>query len=149
MSGLRGAYWESAPGAARALVGVSREAAGGGVEPGIAHMAALRTSQLNGCGYCVDLHYRDGLAAGVDPRHLNAVAAWRETPFFSPRQRAALAWSEALHQPGAGGVSDEAFEGAAGAFDAEELAHLTFTIVATHAWNRLSVGYGRGVDPEE
>lgn len=139
-------YHLLAPEAARALGGVTRAAVGAGLDPVVLHLASLRASQINGCAYCVDLHYRDALKAGVPPRTLNAVSAWRDAPFFDPRQRAALAWSEALTLLRPEGVSDQVWDMLRAHFDETEAAHLTFIVAAINAWNRISISMRKGPD---
>src|SRR5579862_1034145 len=89
-------YWTVAPEGYQALTAFYRYLPGCGLEASLLHLVFLRISQLNGCAYCVDLHWRDALDAGDGARRVNAVAVWHEAPFFSARERAALAWAEAL-----------------------------------------------------
>ena len=140
-------YLKHAVDAATALVGVTRAARDSGLEEDLLLLVALRASQINGCGYCVDLHFRDALEAGVPPRTINAVAAWREAPFFTPRQRAALAWAETLTRVDRDGAPDDVYAEVAAHFDDGELANLTFALGATNAWNRVAVGFRKGPDP--
>lgn len=147
MTEQRVEYLEHATAAANALAGVSRAARESGLEVDLVHLVALRASQINGCSYCVDLHYRDAVVAGVAARTLNAVAAWREAPFFSARQRAALAWTETLTRIETGGAPDDAFAAVAAHFEDAELANLTFAVAAINAWNRVAVGFRKGPDP--
>ena len=140
-------YVEHAADAANALVGVSRAVRESGVEEELLHLVSLRASQINGCSYCVDLHYRDALDVGVPPRTVNAVAAWREAPFFTSRQRSALAWTETLTRVERDGAPDAVYEEVAAHFDDGELANLTFAVAAINAWNRVAVGFRKGPDP--
>jgi AhpD family alkylhydroperoxidase len=107
------------------------------LEPGLLELARLRASQLNGCAYCVDLHSRDARAGGEDERRLYAVPVWRETPFFTERERAALALTEAATKLTDGPVSDEVFGRAAAVFSESELAELIWAIAVINAWNRV------------
>jgi AhpD family alkylhydroperoxidase len=111
-------------------------AAGAGIDAGLAELVRIRVSQLNGCGFCLDLHTGAARSAGEDPRRLSAVAAWRRTPFFTRRERAALALAEAV--TALAGV-DDAYDEAAGELDDAELGHLLWTIAAVNAWNRIAV----------
>lgn len=146
---LRLSYWTVAPRAFQALSQLHGYLAGSGLDARLLHLVYLRVSQVNGCGYCVDLHYREALEAGETHRRLNAVAAWRETPFFDERERAALAWAESLTRVDRTGAPDEVYEEVRSRFDDKELADLTFAIAAMNAWNRLGVGFRRGPSAEE
>jgi AhpD family alkylhydroperoxidase len=99
----------------------------------------LRVSQINGCAYCIDMHWRDLIKLGADPRHLNAVAGWREAPFFDARERAAFEWAEIVTTISTSDASDEAFARLREQFSDEEIAELGFVIAAINAWNRLCV----------
>ena len=112
-----------------------------GIEPALLELVKLRASYLNGCAYCVDMHTKDARAAGETEQRLYAVPVWRETPFFTPRERAALAWTEAITEIGREGVSDEVYDSARAHFDEAELVRLTMAIVVINGWNRLSVAF--------
>ena len=99
----------------------------------------LRVSQINGCAFCIDMHWRDLIKLGVDPRHLNAVAGWREAPFFDARERAAFEWAEIVTMISRSDASDDAFARLRQQFSDEEIAELGFAIAAINAWNRLNV----------
>jgi AhpD family alkylhydroperoxidase len=99
----------------------------------------LRVSQINGCAFCMDMHWRDLIKLGVDPRHLNAVAGWREAPFFDARERAAFEWAEIVTTISTSEPTDEAFARLREQFSDEEIAELGFAIAAINAWNRLNV----------
>lgn len=99
----------------------------------------LRASQINGCAYCIDMHWRDLIRLGADPRHLNAVAGWREAPFFTERERAALRWAEIVTAIPHADTSDEEFAALRTQFSDEEIAELSFAIAAINAWNLLNV----------
>jgi AhpD family alkylhydroperoxidase len=121
-----------------AAVRVLERYAGSHVEPEIYHMIKLRASQINGCSFCVDMHGSDLLSAGVPFRKINAVAAWREVPWFSDRERAALELTEQVTLL-PGGVPDEVWNKAATVFDERELADLLIAIATINVWNRLMV----------
>jgi AhpD family alkylhydroperoxidase len=108
-----------------------------GLEPGLLDLVRARASQLNGCAYCVDLHTRDALEGGDSQRRLFALPVWRETPFFTDRERAALALTEAATRLTDGPVSDEVYDAAAQQFSDEDLASLIWVIAVINAWNRL------------
>ena len=101
----------------------------------------MRASQLNGCAYCIDMHSKDARAAGESEQRLYALDAWRETPFFSDRERAALEWTEALTLITAGHAPDDVYLRVRLSFSEEELVNLTLAIVAINGWNRFAIGF--------
>ncbi|HUR07809.1 MAG TPA: carboxymuconolactone decarboxylase family protein [Nonomuraea sp.] len=107
------------------------------LEPGLLELVRARASQLNGCAYCVDTHSRDARAAGETEQRLYALPVWRETPFFTDRERAALELTEAATRLTEGPVTDEVFALASAEFTEVELAELIWTITVINAWNRL------------
>jgi AhpD family alkylhydroperoxidase len=112
-----------------------------GLEPSLLELVRLRASQLNGCAYCIDMHTKDARARGESEQRLYALTAWRETPFFTDRERAALAWAEALTLISWEHVPDAVFEDARGHFTGKELVDLSLAIVAINGWNRLAIGF--------
>jgi AhpD family alkylhydroperoxidase len=112
-----------------------------GLEIPLLELVKFRASQLNGCAYCLDMHSKDARAAGETEQRLYTLSAWRETPFFSERERAALAWTEAVTQIADGGVADEVYDSARSQFDEAELVRLTLAIIAINGWNRLAVPF--------
>lgn len=108
-----------------------------GLEPALREIVRLRVSQLNGCAFCVDVHSRDAMGHGETERRMFAVPVWRETPFFSARERAALDLAEAMTRLAERPVSDETFDRAAAEFTQRELAELIWVITVVNAWNRL------------
>ena len=117
-------------------------------DPALRELVRLRASQLNGCSYCIDAHARDARAGGEDERRIWALTAWRKTPFFSERERAALALTEAMTPLGADGVPDDVYAAAAEQFDEHELGQLMFAIIAINAWNLVGVGTKMAPAPE-
>jgi AhpD family alkylhydroperoxidase len=115
------------------------QAASRGLDPAVGELVRIRASQLNGCAYCVDKHCADARSLGLSERQLYGVAVWRETPFFTARERAALALVEAVTGLGAHGVPDDVYDEAAGLFDADELPRLIAMCVTINAWNRIGV----------
>ncbi len=115
-------------------------AAKAGIEKPLLELIKLRASQINGCAFCVQYHVLQAERLGVSIDKLNLVVAWREAPQFSPRERAALAWTEALTLL-TGGVSDEVYAQACAEFSDKELTYLTSAIVSINAWNRFGVAY--------
>jgi AhpD family alkylhydroperoxidase len=122
-----------------ALLGVERAIAAGGLEASLLHLIRIRASQMNGCAYCLDMHSKDLRAAGETEQRIYSLAAWRETPFYSERERAALAWTEAVTDLGQGHVSDEVYEQVRHEFSEEEIELLTAAIAAINSWNRLNI----------
>jgi AhpD family alkylhydroperoxidase len=114
---------------------------GCGLEPGLIHLVKLRASQINGCAFCIDMHTRDARAAGEAERRLYLLDAWREAPLYTPRERAALAWTEAVTRVANGHVPDAVFEEARAQFSDKELADLTPAVAAINAWNRLAISF--------
>jgi AhpD family alkylhydroperoxidase len=114
--------------------------AASGLDRALVDLVFLRISQINGCAYCVDLHWRDALKAGDDPRKINSLITWREAPFFSEHERAALSWAESLtHLPDTG-APDHDYALVKGQFTDKEIADLTIVIALMNAMNRIGVG---------
>jgi AhpD family alkylhydroperoxidase len=109
------------------------------LDPTIAHLVEMRASQMNGCAYCLDMHSKDARAAGEDESRLHLLAAWRESPAYNERERAALALTESMTVLERGGVPDAIWDEAAARFDEEELGHLVVVIAAINTWNRLQI----------
>jgi AhpD family alkylhydroperoxidase len=110
-----------------------------GLEPVLLHLVRLRASQINGCAYCIDMHWKDLRALGESEQRLYSLDAWRECPYYSVRERAALEWTEAVTQISAGHVPDAVYEAVQPHFTQKELADLTLAVAAINAWNRLSI----------
>jgi AhpD family alkylhydroperoxidase len=136
-------YATVSPEGYRAMLALHRYLPNSGLEPLLIHLVFLRVSQINGCAYCVDLHWHDALKAGDPPRRINSVVTWRETPFFSPRERAALAWAEALTRIAETRAPDEDYDAARGVFTDKELVDLSFAISMMNALNRIAIGFRR------
>src|SRR3984885_10233547 len=134
-------FYASSPAAIKAMVGLEQRIAKSELEQPLVELVRLRASQINGCAYCMDLHSGDARKAGEDARRLATLPAWRETPFFTERERAALAWTEALTNIQQGHAPDEVFEEARRHFSEEELARLSFAITQINAWNRISIAF--------
>jgi AhpD family alkylhydroperoxidase len=109
------------------------------LDPVLHELIKIRASQLNGCAYCLDMHTRDARDAGEDERRLATLAGWREAPFFTERERAALALTDAVTRLGEHGVSDDVWDTAAEHFDEPELAQVVWAIAAINSWNRMGV----------
>ncbi|MEW6705561.1 MAG: carboxymuconolactone decarboxylase family protein [Pseudomonadota bacterium] len=111
------------------------------MDEGLALLVDIRASQLNGCAFCLDMHVKQARLRGERELRLHHVAIWRESPLFTPTERAALAWTEALTRIGPDGVSDAAYAQAREHFSEEALSQLTFRVVAINGWNRLNVAF--------
>jgi AhpD family alkylhydroperoxidase len=129
-----------APDAYDMVQGLGRLAAKAGLDKELLELVKLRASQINGCAFCVQYHILQGEALGIAADKLNLVVVWREAPQFSRRERAALAWTEALTFL-TGGVSDEVFAQASAEFSEQELAYLTSAVASINVWNRYGVAY--------
>jgi AhpD family alkylhydroperoxidase len=125
-------------GLGRAMLNLSGEAESR-LDRRLFELVKIRASQMNGCAYCLDMHTKDARLAGETEQRIYALSAWRETPFFNDRERAALDWTEALTRVGDTHVPDEVYERAARHFDEAELVALTFGVVVINSWNRLAV----------
>ena len=134
-------YTKASPGAFRAMFGLERYVRGCGLEASLLELVKMRASQLNGCAFCLDMHSKDARAAGETEQRLYLLSAWREAPFYTPRERAALAWAEALTLVADGHVPEEVYEEARAHFGEKELVDLSLAVVAINGWNRLSVAF--------
>lgn len=141
-------YHQLAPQAFQGLLGLSNAVHNGRLGARLVDLVFLRVSQINGCAYCIDMHWRDLVKLDADPRHLNTVAGWRESPFFSERERAALDWAEAVSSRSHHATDDEAFARLRQQFSDAEIAELGFAISAITAWNLLNLGFRNPV-PEK
>ncbi len=134
-------YRRTAPAGCEAMQGLGRYVAECGLEPSLLELVRLRASQINGCAYCIDMHTKDARALGESEQRLYALVAWRETPFYSERERAALAWTEAVTRVADGHVGDEAFAAARAHLSEKELVDLTLAIILINGWNRLAIAF--------
>lgn len=134
-------YSKAAPGARDAMLGLETYVHGAGLEPALLELVKVRASQINGCAWCLDMHTKDARARGETEQRLYAVAAWQEAPFFTERERAALAWTEAVTLISGTHVPDEAFDAARKQFGEKELVDLTLAVIAINGWNRLNVAF--------
>ncbi|MBS0293898.1 MAG: carboxymuconolactone decarboxylase family protein [Proteobacteria bacterium] len=134
-------YKNASPKGFAAMLTLEQHARTSGLEHGLLELVKTRVSQLNGCAFCLDMHTKDARAAGESEQRLYLLPAWREAPMYSPRERAALAWAEAVtllkHQE----VPDDVYQQARQQFDEKALVDLTLAIVAINGWNRLSVAF--------
>jgi AhpD family alkylhydroperoxidase len=132
-------YARLAPGVYDAMDSLDRYLQTCGLEDSLLHLARLRASQLNGCAYCLDMHWKDLRALGATEQRLYSLDAWRETPYYTDRERAALAWTEAVTRVADGHVPDAVFDEVRPHFTEQELSNLTLAVAAINAWNRLSI----------
>ena len=134
-------YGKAAPGAMRAMSALESYVDDCGLERPLLELIKLRASQINGCAYCIDMHTKDARAAGETEQRLYELNAWRETPFYTDRERAALAWTEAVTLISQTHVPDDVYEEARRHFSEEELVNLTMAVVAINGWNQLAIGF--------
>ena len=130
-----------APGAYQAMLGLERYVRESGLEHTMLELVRTRASQLNGCAFCLDMHSKDAIAAGETPQRLLVLSAWRDAPFYTERERTALAWTEAVTQLGPGGVSEDLYGATRQQFEERELVDLTMAIIAINGWNRLAIAF--------
>jgi AhpD family alkylhydroperoxidase len=129
------------PAAYRAMATLEQYIHSSGLEPGLIHLLKFRASQINGCAYCLDMHSKDARALGETEQRLYGLDAWREAPYYTDRERAALAWIEALTLITEGHVPDEVYEEARKVFNEQELVDLAMLAVAINGWNRLAIAF--------
>ena len=136
----RSDHWKVAPGGFKAMQSLEAYLRESGLEKPLLHMVKLRASQMNGCAYCIDMHWKDARAVGESEQRLYGLDAWRESPYYSPRERAALDWAEAVTRIGDTHAPDDVYQALAAQFKEEEIVALTFALVAINGWNRLCIG---------
>lgn len=134
-------YRKTFPQALQAMLGLEAAIEDGTLEPELLELVKMRASQLNGCAYCLDMHSKDARARGESEQRLHVLAAWREAPFYSARERAALAWCEALTLLPQTGAPDDVYAQVREQFAEHEIVALTLAIVAINGWNRFAVGF--------
>ena len=134
-------WYKISPGAYKAMAGLEGFVKGSGLEPALLELVRMRASQINGCAFCLDMHSKDARAAGETEQRLYGLNAWRETPFYTERERAALAWTEALTLVHETHAPDDVYEEVRKRFTEEEVVSLTAAIVSINSWNRLAIGF--------
>jgi len=132
-------YVKSAPGVYKAMLGLEEYLHDCELEEPLIHLIKLRASQINGCAYCLDMHWKDLREIGDNEQRLYSLDAWRECPFYTERERAALEWTEAVTLVTNGHVPDAVYERVRTLFNEKELSDLTLAVVTINAWNRLSI----------
>ncbi len=138
---LRIDYVKAAPAAIHAMRTMEKFLRESGLEKPLQELVKVRASQINGCAYCIDMHTKDARHAGETEQRLYALSAWRETPFFTPRERAALEWTETVTLIAHEDVDDDLFDEVREHFSEEELVALTFAITQINAWNRIAISF--------
>jgi AhpD family alkylhydroperoxidase len=133
-----GKYYAS--GLGKMMLGLQKEVEESGLEPALLDLVKMRASQVNGCAYCIDMHWKDARARGETEQRLYGLDAWRESPYYSPRERAALAWTEAVTLIRDTHAPDDVFQELGRHFEEAEIVALTFAVVAINGWNRLAIG---------
>jgi AhpD family alkylhydroperoxidase len=134
-------YSKAAPGSVQAMYKLQKFVEESGLERSLLELIKTRVSQINGCAFCIDMHTKDARALGESEQRLYALNAWRETPFYTGRERAGLAWAEAITLISESHASDEEFEAARAEFSEEELVKLTMAIITINGWNRLAIAF--------
>ena len=138
--------YKASPDALKAMLAFSAATEKLGLEKPLLELVKLRASQINGCAFCVDMHAADARKGGETERRLYAVAVWQETPFFTPRERAALAWTEAVTRISAGGAPDDVYAALSAEFTQKEQMDLTLAISMINCWNRLAISFRKMPD---
>lgn len=134
-------YWRIAPGAFKAMSSLETYLRDSGLDKKLLHMVKLRASQINGCAYCIDMHWKDARAAGETEQRLYGLDAWREAPYYDDRERAALAWTEALTNITDSHAPDGVYDTVSAHFSEKELVDLTWAIAAINTWNRIAIAF--------
>lgn len=135
-------YLSRDPKSFQALLALSAFVTESGIEPELMELMKIRASQINGCGFCLHMHLRDARKMGMSAERLDLIAAWRESPLYSERERAALAWTEKLTRLAEHHISDQDYAEMAAQFSGAEQVRLTMVIIAINGWNRMNAGFG-------
>lgn len=138
-------YMAAAPEGLAALRGLQTYVDDCGLEHSLLELVKTRASQINGCAWCLDMHTKDARAAGETEQRLYLLSVWRETPFYSERERAALAWTEAVTRVSDGPIEDDLYAEVRRHFDEKDLTDLTLAVVTINSWNRLAISFRRTV----
>jgi AhpD family alkylhydroperoxidase len=138
--------YQAAPGAMKAMMALETEVQQSGLDPAMVELVKIRASQINGCAFCLHMHTRDARAKGETEQRIYLLDAWRESPLYSDRERAALAWTEAVTLVSQTHVPDAVYEQAKAQFSDEELVKLTLLIASINAWNRFAISF-RSIHP--
>lgn len=134
-------YQKTDPKALKGMMQLEKYVANSNLERSLYELVKMRASQINGCAYCLDMHSKDARAAGETEQRLYGLNAWREAPYYSNRERAALAWTEALTEISFNEVPDELYERVREQFDEQEIIALTMAVIAINGWNRIAISF--------
>jgi AhpD family alkylhydroperoxidase len=134
-------WYKTSPEATKAMLELQRVVDSSKIEHKLLEIVKIRASQINGCAHCLDMHTKDAIAIGESEQRIHVLPAWKETTFYSPRERAALLWCEALTQVSTFGTPDNIYETVEGLFSPEEIVELKLAIVTINTWNRLAIGF--------
>jgi AhpD family alkylhydroperoxidase len=134
-------YAKAFPEGVHAVLNLEKVIRSSGLEPALLELVKMRASQLNGCAYCLDMHSKDARAAGETEQRLYTLSAWEEAPFYTPRERAALAWTEAITNIQQGHAPDAVYEEVRKEFNEAELVRLTLAIAQINVWNRIAISF--------
>jgi AhpD family alkylhydroperoxidase len=134
-------YAKVQPASFKAMMALEMASSSGSIEKSLVELIKMRVSQINGCAFCMDMHAHDAVEAGENPQRLFVLPGWHDSPVFTPRERAALAWAEALTTLAAGHPSDDVYDALDPHFSDVEKVDLTLTITTINAWNRFGVGF--------
>lgn len=134
-------YTKASPAALKAMYALQTAVNASGLEPTLQELIKLRVSQVNGCAFCIDMHFREATAKGEKAERLYLLDAWREAPVYTPRERAALGWAESITLVSQTHVPDDVFDEARTHFEETELVNLTLAVVAINGWNRFAIGF--------
>lgn len=141
-------HWNASPDAMQAMLALENAVRGAGIDPVQLEFIKLRASQINGCAYCMNIHFNDALKSGVSPQRLQLLPAWREAAhLYSPAEQAVLAWTEKLTLLPGGHVGDDDFAALRNHFDEAQVTWITLAIATINAWNRFGVGFRLPVKP--
>lgn len=138
--------YQAAPGVMKAMMALEEKVACSTLEPSLVELVKIRASQINGCAFCLHMHTRDARAKGEQEERIYLLDAWRESPLFSERERAALCWTEAVTLVSQTHVPDEVYDRARKQFSEEDLVRLTLLVTTINAWNRFAVSF-RSIHP--
>ncbi len=134
-------YWKTAPQIASAVLALNTAVENSGLDRGLLHLIKLRASQINGCAFCIDMHTREARADGDSEQRLYLVSAWQDSPLFSEREKAALAWTESLTRIADSAPGDALYDRVSAVFDPQEVVNLTVAIGVINVWNRLAISF--------
>ncbi|HEX8605186.1 MAG TPA: carboxymuconolactone decarboxylase family protein [Pseudoduganella sp.] len=140
-------FYTASPEVLKAMIALEGAVGKLDIDPVFIHLIKLRASQVNGCAFCVDMHVTEMRKAGESERRIATVAAWEDTPFFTPRERAVLAWTEAITRIADSRAPDAVYEALAAHFTPKQMVDLTLAINTINSWNRLAIGFRKALAP--